>query len=268
MDNFQRWKKSSIANQLMVITTTVVAFGTLFYVGVAVFQYYLMKESAIEASAQTDRLIAATQRMADATLKALDVTKKSNKETADRAERAIRVSKDFADAAASQAETSKKTAKAAEISASAAQNGVEVVKTGILIANRAYISIDKMRFLNPLEPNKPVSLVFEFANDGNSSAEVSGASTKYIGAILQPCKYSTEPAFQKIMVAPKSPRTQRVSIFRQGLSQQDIEAIQQGRNIFQICIKGTYNSLNENYQFENCSYYSPEMNTFMECKSN
>ena len=83
----------------MVITTAVVAFGTLFYVGVAIFQYLLMKESARQASEQTDKFIAATQRMADTTRDALNEAKRSNEETAKRAERAIQVSRDFADAA-------------------------------------------------------------------------------------------------------------------------------------------------------------------------
>ena len=266
MNLFQRWKQTTIANQLMVITTAVVAFGTLFYVGVAIFQYYLMKESARQASEQTDRLIAATQRMADTTRDALNEAKKSNEETAKRAERAIQVSRDFADAATSQAETSKKAAKAAESSATAAQRGVEVAKSGIVIANRAYISIDKMRFLNPLEPNKPVILIFEFVNDGNSSAEVSSGGTWYFDTSLRQCDYSAMPTSGGLVVAPKSPRTKMVTIFQQGLSQPDIEAIQQGRKVFQMCTKGIYTTLNERYPLENCSYYSHEMNTFLECK--
>jgi hypothetical protein len=266
MNLFQRWKQTTIANQLMVITTAVVAFGTLFYVGVAIFQYCLMKESARQASEQTDRLIAATQRMADTTVEALKEAKRSNEETAKRAERAIQVSRDFADAATSQAETSKKSAKAAESSATAAQKGVEVMRSGILIANRAYISIDKMKFLNPLEPNKPVIVTFEFVNDGNSSAEVNSAGTWYFDTSLRPCDYSAKPASGGTIVAPKSPRFKLVTIFQQGLSQSDIEAIQQGRKVFQMCTKGTYTTLNESYPLEHCSYYFPELNTFMECK--
>jgi hypothetical protein len=266
MNLFQRWKQTTIANQLMVITTAVVAFGTLFYVGVAIFQYYLMKESARQASEQTDRLIAATQRMADTTVEALKEAKRSNEETAKRAERAIQVSRDFADAATSQAETSKKSAKAAESSATTAQRGLEVMKSGIVITNRAYISIDKMRFFpNPLEPNKPVTVIFEFVNDGNSSAEVNTGGTWYFDTSLRECEYSGK-LVRPIVVAPKSPRTQQWTIFQQGLSQPDIDAIQQGRKVFQICIKGTYTTLNERYPIEDCSYYYPEMNTFMVCK--
>jgi hypothetical protein len=203
--------------------------------------------------------------MADTTRDALNEAKRSNEESAKRAERTIQVSRDFADAAISQAETSKRSAKAAENSATAAQRGVEVNKSGIVIANRAFISIDKMRFLNPLEPNKPVTLVFEFVNDGNSSAEVNGSSAWRFDSSLRPCEYGTKP-FESMIVAPKSLRTQTVSIFPKGLSQPDIDDTQQGRMVFQICIKGTYTTLNESYPIENCSYYYPELKTFLVCK--
>ena len=124
-----------------------------------------------------------------------------------------------------------------------------------------------MRFFpNPLEPNKPVTVIFEFVNDGNSSAEVSSGGTWYFDTSLRQCEYSAQPVVKGLVVAPKSPRTQRVTIFQQGLSQSDIDDIQQGRKVFQMCTKGTYTSLNESYPIENCSYYFPEMNTFMECK--
>lgn len=173
-----------------------------------------------------------------------------------------------AKAAKIQADTSSAAAKSAEISAKAAQMGVEATKSGITIANRAYISIDKMRFLNPLEANKPAVLIFEFVNDGNSSAEINGAGSHFLvaNADLSKCRYG-DLVFKKIMVSPKSPRTQRVEISRKRFSVSELEDIQQGRRYFQVCVKITYTTLNENYPYENCSYYFPEMKTFLECKT-
>src|SRR5215831_2921929 len=131
-------------------------------------------------------------------------------------------------------------------------------KSGIVIANRAYISIDKMKFLNPLEPNKPVILHFELVNDGNSSAEVNSAGGWYFDTSLRQCDYSAKPTAGGTIVAPKSPRFKLVTIFQEGLSQSDIDAIHQRRKIFQVCIKGTYTTLNESYPLEHCSYYFPE----------
>ena len=154
MNPWQRWKQTTIANQLMVITTAIVAFGTLFYVGVAIFQYRLMKDSASQSSEQTDKLIAATQRMAETTIKAFEEAKRSNKEISERAERALQVSRDFADAATIQAKTSKTSAEAA------------------VAAQRPWISVD-VRIEEPLlitEQEVRIGLTFTITNSGNSPA--------------------------------------------------------------------------------------------------
>jgi hypothetical protein len=170
-----------------------------------------------------------------------------------------------AKAAKIQADASLAASKSAEVSAKAAQTGLDVTKSGITLANRAYVSVDKMRFLKPLEPNQPVVLIFEFVNDGNSAAEINGAATHSLGAGLHECKYGDQ-AFKKIMVSPKSPRTQRVDISPKGFSQSEFDDIQQGRRYFQVCTRITYTTLDKDYPYENCSYYFPEMKTFLECK--
>ena len=74
----QRWAQTTLANKLMVITTAIVAFGTLFYAGIAIFQWLLMKESAKQTSVQIDKLIAESRRIAD-----------TSNETANQAKRAL-----------------------------------------------------------------------------------------------------------------------------------------------------------------------------------
>jgi hypothetical protein len=61
----QRWQQTTLSNKLMVITTAIVAFGTVFYVVVAIFQWQLMKESGEQTSRQTDKVIAEARRIAD-----------------------------------------------------------------------------------------------------------------------------------------------------------------------------------------------------------
>jgi hypothetical protein len=169
-----------------------------------------------------------------------------------------------AKAAQIQADASSAAAKSAAISATAAQKGVEATKSGILISNRAYISVDKMRFLKPLEANQPVVLIFEFVNDGNSSAEINGAGSHFLDASLRECRYA-DRAFKKIMVSPKSPRTQTVDISPKGFSQSEFDDLQQGRRYIQVCTRITYTTLDKDYPYENCSYYFPAMKTFLEC---
>ncbi|MEW6600932.1 MAG: hypothetical protein AB1499_08170 [Nitrospirota bacterium] len=61
----QRWQQTTLANQLMVITTAIVAFGTVFYVIVAIFQWQLMKEAGEQTSDQMNKVIAEARRIAD-----------------------------------------------------------------------------------------------------------------------------------------------------------------------------------------------------------
>jgi hypothetical protein len=202
-----------------------------------------------------------TKAIAEAAKQQADNTKLLAQAAKTQAEAALEQVK----AAQIQADASSAAAKSAEISAKAAQTGVETTKSGILISNRAYISVDKMRFLNPLEANKPVVLIFEFVNDGNSSAEINGAGSHFLDASLRECRYA-DRAFKKIMVSPKSPRTQLIDISPKGFSQSEFDDIQQGRRYLQICTRITYTTLDKDYPYENWSYYFPEMKTFLECK--
>jgi hypothetical protein len=61
----QRWRQTTLSNQLMVITTAIVAFGTFFYVIVAIFQWSLMKESSYQTGLQINKLLEESRRMAD-----------------------------------------------------------------------------------------------------------------------------------------------------------------------------------------------------------
>jgi hypothetical protein len=66
MHMLRGWKQTSTSNKLMVWTSILVAFGTLFYGGAAVFQYCLMKSTADSADVQTKKLINEAGRMATA----------------------------------------------------------------------------------------------------------------------------------------------------------------------------------------------------------
>ena len=60
----QRWKQTALHNKALVLTGVIVAFGTLFYVGVAIFQVCMMRKASDVASFQTDKLIHHADRIA------------------------------------------------------------------------------------------------------------------------------------------------------------------------------------------------------------
>src|SRR5437588_5543388 len=78
----QRWKKTSIANKALVITGALVAFSSLVYTVTTIFLVVITYLNIQETSRQTDRLIAASDRLAKTTADALEETKRSNTETA------------------------------------------------------------------------------------------------------------------------------------------------------------------------------------------
>jgi hypothetical protein len=60
----QRWKQTALHNKALVLTSVIVAFGTLFYVGVAIFQVCMMRKASDVASFQTDKLVHHADRIA------------------------------------------------------------------------------------------------------------------------------------------------------------------------------------------------------------
>ena len=77
MKFLQRWKQTALHNKALVLTGVLVASGTLFYAGAAIFQICLMKYTAKQATVQTERLIAEANRIANSIEKTLEQSKKS-----------------------------------------------------------------------------------------------------------------------------------------------------------------------------------------------
>jgi hypothetical protein len=64
MNIFQRWKQTSIANKSLVVSSFLMAFGTIFYAGAASVQVWIMHRTAKDSSAQTAKLIQTSQDQA------------------------------------------------------------------------------------------------------------------------------------------------------------------------------------------------------------
>lgn len=103
MNIFQRWKQTTIANKSLVISSFLMAFGTLFYAGAASLQVWIMKRSAHDASMQTDKIIKATQDQAGA---AANMVLAADKQVA--------YAKSIADQTLAQAEATNKLARTSE----------------------------------------------------------------------------------------------------------------------------------------------------------
>ena len=63
MTIWQRWKQTALHNKAMVLSSVLMAFGTLFYTGAAIVQIYMFQQSTKQASDQADKLIAAASQI-------------------------------------------------------------------------------------------------------------------------------------------------------------------------------------------------------------
>jgi|SRR5882762_5327314 len=66
MTLFQRWKQTALHNKALVLTGVIVALGTLFGTGAAIFQAYMMRENDRETTEQINKLIQAANVQAGA----------------------------------------------------------------------------------------------------------------------------------------------------------------------------------------------------------
>jgi multisubunit Na+/H+ antiporter MnhC subunit len=55
----ERWRKTTVANQAVVFTSVLVAFGTVFYAVSAACQVSIMKQASTDSAAQVERLTSA-----------------------------------------------------------------------------------------------------------------------------------------------------------------------------------------------------------------
>lgn len=253
--------KSVVINFWMAVFTLVMVFFTVILTAVSLWQAYIA-QNALKAS--QDSVVVAKQ--------ALDEARKSGEEASRLNAQMLEANQRLAAAAQLQAEGVSKSVKVGSLTAQAAEKSAGIAQQALIASNRAFVSIDKMRFFKPLEADKPIDLIFEFANDGNNPAEVGGFTVTYISPSLRKCEYGPQPNIGKVVIAPKSPRTQRVNIAPNGISQQWIDAIKDCssdglcKRYIQVCIKTSYTTLGGEYKFEDCSYYSPGLNAFVACK--
>ena len=151
MNLWQRWKKVSINNKLMIYMTAILAVATTLYTLMYRSQVEFTKENARQSAEQTDRLVAASERLAETTKSTLDEAKRVNKEAADRADRTLQAIETQTAASKSQAKTSQISARAAEESAQIAREGSRPAITSSVRLSE--LTDDRAQFTIKIENN-------------------------------------------------------------------------------------------------------------------
>ncbi len=157
------WKRTHIANRLMVWTTAVVAFGTLFYAGAAIWQIHVLKLSAQQQAEQTNRLIAAAERAATIANTAADDAHRANEEMLNKAERLTHANEEIV-------KTATKQANASMSQASTAKRGTDIAEETLKTEWRPSLGV-LVAIMKDAEVGKPAEVDVVFQNFGRSPAK-------------------------------------------------------------------------------------------------
>jgi len=130
MKLLQRWKQTAIHNKALVLTSAIVAFGTLFYAAAAIFQICLMNSAAKHSSDQVEKIIVEMRRQT-----------KSMKDVAEANKKAVEL----------------------------AAQSIKATQDQFRLDQRAWISIVKGSLVKPIDAKK-ISLKFIIRNSGKTPA--------------------------------------------------------------------------------------------------
>jgi hypothetical protein len=281
----QRWKQTSIANQLMVVSTGIMAFATVFLVIAGILQYLAareqlqavreqgnvmqrqldaFKESSSQTTNQTNDLIAATKDTANASASVA----KQNEELVKHAGEQASASQTQANASVVQAETAKQSLGVIRTSARAVEQSAEVARQSFDIGERPYIAIKRMGIINLELGKTPVGIaVLENAGRTPATNVLIHTTVEYrqtplpINPVPPP---TTQPDTLSFM-PPSDEKTMNVS-FTGVVSQADLDALKAGKVLIYIYGFATYEGgLRRKHTLLYCGIYSPEKAGFDVC---
>lgn len=264
MKLLQRWRQTTIANQLMVVSTAIMAIATLLLAIAGYFQYLTSSQQLQAAkeqsnimrgqlefmnssSKQTQDLIAATQESANA-----------SQSIADR-------NKDLVEQAGKQANASQTQANASLAQAGAAKQTAQVAAQTFAIGERPYLSIQRGNL--QLIGDKPPIADFWVQNTGKTPAnngwfEVTFSSQPMKGNLT----YVKEAGeiVQFFIAAGTEVHLTATANFQ--LADANVKAITEGKLFFYVYGKGLYeDGIGKNYSFDFCYRYHAEGKKLVFC---
>jgi hypothetical protein len=226
MDIFQRWKQTSVANKLLVYTGVLVAFGTLFYAGAAVFQICLMKENARETAKQNDKLIMEAKRIAET----MEENNHQNKIALD-------------------------------ASLKQSQKALDVSIENARLDQRAWIVIKDVKFEHALTVGEVNSFSLTFLNTGKTPAQ--NVRFKYTSRVHVPGKpdsVKAVPSDEELSLGPEAKFVVRGFTEPPRLNEADVVGFESGTIVFTLFIEVTYHDVFQKklHKTTYCGFYKPE----------
>jgi hypothetical protein len=166
---WERWRKTTIANQVLVVTGVLMVISSGLYTVTTIYQVRMWKENAKQSGEQTDKLIAASERLANTTNRQAEDAHKANVEMLNKAERLTHANEELVKTATKQANASLRQAKTSQVSASAAQQSANAAAKTFSIGERPYIAVKEMSLTNLAVNQRPTTMTI-FENAGRTPA--------------------------------------------------------------------------------------------------
>lgn len=274
MKYLQRWRQTTIANQILSVCTALMTAATFFLLLTSIFQYRTAREQTIVMQREVDAanraadaasaaieqnktLIDAAQKQADASLTQANVS-----------EQMAQQNEDLIESAKIQANTSQVSARAAESSARSTEQSLRIAEE----SSRGAISLQDISFPPQVTSTNELFVYITWANTGNSDVRFDSDALRYFVARVRPtvdmvasfCSQAT--VNQSSLVIPSHLTRRQRFITKLGpISETQIENVKALRQFFGFCGQITYHSLGKSYLFPFCSYYDPEEKTYVEC---
>ncbi len=267
MSLWQRWKKTTIANQALVATGILVAVSTFFYAGATAVQVWLFYKNAAEASKQADKLIGSAERIDNTSAQLAKDTRDANRELLEKAERITRANEGLASTANKQADASITQAQAGQASARAAEQSASVAQQSMIVGTRPYVAVA----ITPsgiVAANRPVGMQLRFINDGNSPAYETTAQIQLVitdsptvpERLLEPHAgtFSETMLFQPTTIQPHRDTTVTMTSGTP-LTSADFEAITHVEKFLLLNSEGSYKGVGGSQPIKACwrYYYNP-----------
>lgn len=239
----------------MIYMTAILAMATILYTLIYRSQVKFMKENARQTAEQTDRLVAASERLAETTKSTLEEAKRVNKETADRADRTTRAIETQANASMSQANTSKVTAEAAKESAKTARRSFE-------FGQRPELFFVLVKLREPLTVGQAPVVQFVLTNGGSMAAkgqfwDITWRTTPvpFIGGL----EYNARGTKVTFSLASHATNTMTFSTTFIPTKEQ-VEALDAGNRLLFIYARGEYtDTLGRRYPMPFCYSYNKDI---------
>jgi hypothetical protein len=223
MKLLQRWKQTAIHNKALVLTSVIVASGTLFYAAAAIFQLYLMDSAAKRSADQTERLIVEMGRQSQSMKDAAEANKK-----------------------------------AVELAA----QSIKATQEQFRLDQRAWISVSKGSLMEPLDAKK-ISFKFIVKNSGKTPAlRVKINHKAWIkSAAGQILTKKESMSTREISYGPGDEQPTYM-VWKKPLSQQQIDDMQSGKVIFFVEVEFIYFDIydaKKPHHTRSCFYYNPKV---------